>query len=277
MRYRLLLCFCLTAALLLCGCGESREAVIPEATAAPAPTEVPTATPAPTEVPTATPAPTEAPAATPAPTEVPTATPVPTEVPTAPPAAVPEGSYTISLAADVAIYQGSDPDYGYTGNTVAQDGVYTIVAEERDEFGDLWGCLKSGAGWVNLSGIQAGKGESHALISSFTDEALMNSGNYEYAILHESTYSVNVLLRADRRIWDLWIAPYDYSSGDPVVQTTIYDRHRLDVGDNLVLKLEFPGDMTTYHISFTDGAYRRCYALTLSGRDGSPWLWEIAE
>ena len=273
MKYRFLVCICLMCALVLCGCGKGEEpAPAPEATAAP--TAVPTATPAPTAVPTATPAPTQVPTATPAPTEAPTATPAPTAVPAA---ATPDTSYTIALTADVAIYAGSDPDYGYTGSTVGQDGVYTIVAEEYDEFGDLWGCLKSGAGWVNLSGIRAGKSESHGLIASFTDEALMNSGNYEYAILHDTTYSMNVLLKADRRIWDLWIAPYDYSSGTGVVLPSIYDRHRMDAGENLVIKVDFPGDMTTYHISFNDGGFRRSFALTLSGRDGSPWLWEIAE
>lgn len=263
MKYRVILCLCLLCALVLCGCGKGED-------------PAPAVTPAPTDAPTAVPAATEAPTATPAPTEVPTATPAPTEAPTATPAATPDSSYTLSLKADVAIYQGHGPDYGYS-STVGQDGVYTIVEEARDEYGDLWGRLKSGAGWVNLSGVGAGKSESHPLVSSFTDEALMNSGNYEYAILHESTYSMNILLRTDRRVWDLSIAPYDYSSGNPVALAPLYQRHRMDAGENLVIRVEFPGDMSSYSICLTDGGFRREYALALSGRDGSPWLWEVFE
>jgi len=272
MRSRSVLCLFLLCALVLWGCGGKSEPAPPETAATP----VPTASPAPTAVPTATPAPTEVPTATPAPTEAPTATPAPTQAPTAAPAATPDSSYTLKLTGDVAIYQGPGHDYGYS-QTVGQDGVYTIVEECYDEYGSLWGYLKSGAGWVNLGGTAAGKPETNPLTASFTDEALMNSGNYEYAILHESSYSMHVLLRAEGQVWDLTVAPYDYSSGNPVAQADIYQLHRMDAGSNLVLKLEFPGDMTSYRIAFTDGAYRRTYALALSGRDGSPWLWEATE
>jgi len=272
LKYRLILSLILTL-LLLCGCGQ-KEAAAPAATAIPAPTAAPTAVPAPTETPTATPAPTEVPTATPAPTPVPTATPAPTEVPTATPA--PANSYTLSLTADTAIYQGPDPDFGFA-QTVGVDGVYTIVEECWDEFGDLWGYLKSGAGWVNLSQIRAGRTEEFPIAASFTSEALMNAGNYEYFIVHESTYSVNVLIDPLERVWDLELAAVNSDSGQAVPGETLGSFHRLEPGRPLVLKLEFPGDMSAYAITLTDGAYRRTFALTLSGRDGSPWLWEIAE
>lgn len=261
MKYCRIVCLCLICAFALLGCGKTGEPV-------PAPTAAPTATPALTAEPSATPAPTEMPTAAPTATAVPAVT----SAPTVPPA--PDNSYTLALKADVAIYQGPGPEYAFV-QAVGQDGVYTIVEEAWDAQGELWGRLKSGVGWVNLSSVQTGRSESHGLVASFTDEALMNSGNYEYAILYESSYSMNILLRAERTLLDLEIAPYDYSSGNPVAQPPIYQRQRMEAGDNLVIRVDFPGDMTAYHVSFTDGGFRCSYALSLSGRDGSPWLWEI--
>lgn len=57
--------------------------------------------------------------------------------------------YTAELDALTGIYQGPGVDYGYA-RKVGADGVYTIVEEAYDEYGNLWGRLKSGAGWVML-------------------------------------------------------------------------------------------------------------------------------
>ena len=53
------------------------------------------------------------------------------------------------------IYSGPGYGYSYVG-TVEEAGVYTIVEEKYDGAGDLWGRLKSGVGWVNLSHIRYG-------------------------------------------------------------------------------------------------------------------------
>ena len=53
------------------------------------------------------------------------------------------------------IYSGPGYGYSYVG-TVEEAGVYTIVEEKYDGAGDLWGRLKSGVGWVNLTHIRYG-------------------------------------------------------------------------------------------------------------------------
>jgi len=59
-------------------------------------------------------------------------------------------SYTMSLSGGTAVY--ADPGYyGDIAENIAADGIFTIVEEQRDAYGNLWGKLKSGAGWVPAS------------------------------------------------------------------------------------------------------------------------------
>ncbi|MBQ3575209.1 MAG: hypothetical protein IJA26_06045, partial [Clostridia bacterium] len=58
-----------------------------------------------------------------------------------------DSSYTMSISGDTAIYAGPGYDYAYVRD-VGEDGVYTIVEEQIDDDYNVWGKLKSGAGWV---------------------------------------------------------------------------------------------------------------------------------
>lgn len=51
---------------------------------------------------------------------------------------------------DYPIYKGPGYEYAYVG-TVEIAAQYTIVEERYDPWGNLWGRLKSGAGWIALS------------------------------------------------------------------------------------------------------------------------------
>ena len=106
---------------------------------------------------------TPAPAATDPPAE--TKPPVEAEpVPTIPLHDVP---YTTGLSASTLIYTKPDRSSKQV-QSVGVDGIYTIVEEAYDSVGNIWGKLKSGAGWVmlhevNPSGVrtcaQCGKSE----------------------------------------------------------------------------------------------------------------------
>ena len=77
----------------------------------------------------------------------------PTQAPTEPDPTVPRNAvpYTTRLSAAYDIF--SSPGYYYRYvQDVGLSGIYTVVAEEYDEYGNLWGKLKSGIGWVQLSG-----------------------------------------------------------------------------------------------------------------------------
>ncbi len=53
---------------------------------------------------------------------------------------------------DTPIFSGPGYDCKHVGN-VGEEGVYTIIQEVWDTEGYVWGQLKSGAGWINLSDI----------------------------------------------------------------------------------------------------------------------------
>lgn len=96
-------------------------------------------------------APTQAPTepATEPPTEPVPTEPVPTEpAPTEPASKVP---YTMQFPASYDIFNMPGYHFRYVRD-IGLTGVYTIVEEQYDEFGNLWGKLKSGIGWVQLSG-----------------------------------------------------------------------------------------------------------------------------
>ena len=79
---------------------------------------------------------------------------------------------------------------------------------------------------------------------------------------------MNVVIEAWRTVWDLEFAPMDNSGAQPVPGQTVYRVHRMDPGQRLVVKVDFPGDMSAYHIALTDGGVRRNFAVSISGRDG---------
>jgi len=59
--------------------------------------------------------------------------------------------YITNIAGSVGIYQRPDWNSGFV-QYVGASGLYTIVEEAYDSQGNLWGKLKSGAGWVILEG-----------------------------------------------------------------------------------------------------------------------------
>lgn len=66
--------------------------------------------------------------------------------------------YTVWINKYVIIYERPYPRSGMTGE-IEESTYYTIVEESKDEYGDVWGKLKSGIGWVNLSTLEtAGNG-----------------------------------------------------------------------------------------------------------------------
>ena len=61
--------------------------------------------------------------------------------------------YIATIPTNQSVYYG--PGYAYNYVTyIKTGGTYTIVEEAYDEAGNLWGKLKSGVGWVNLSDIR---------------------------------------------------------------------------------------------------------------------------
>jgi len=113
-----------------------------------------------------------------------------------------EVPYTVKLGASEEIYKGHGVDYGYV-RLVGDDGVYTIVEEARDEYSNLWGKLKSGAGWVMLEEAEA-------------------------VVFHDVPYTTS--LSANDEIYD---GPgYEYSYSQDVGEDGVYTIVEEAVGDD---------------------------------------------
>ena len=236
-------------------------------------------------------------------------------------------AYTVSLCADTSVY--ADPGYyGYVAQVIDADGVFTIVEEQRDAYGNLWGKLKSGAGWVALSSedylqplyagdeIYAGPGfdfpvadgltedgtftivasawdgagnlwgklksgagwvflrGGSAMIYSpiyadFASEELIAKGPYEYVLVDESLNASEIAIYANETLTDVCFFQAAHDGG-VCIENPLYNLPVLTAEKPLVAAVGFYGSSTAYGISFTDGAgMQRCFEFSISGLDGS--------
>ena len=185
-----------------------------------------------------------------------------------------EVPYTIRLTADVAIYSGAGYDYAYV-RSVEQDGAYTIVEEMWDEEDRLWGKLKSGIGWIDLSAVQASASYASPMkaypVSRFYEKGAQD---LEY-IVDDSEYTVRIAFRAEEPLRDVTFCSMEYGETAMEVSEILYAQDSLSPGQTLIIGVVFYGDMTTYSISFTDstGAVKS-YSIYMSGRNGALILSE---
>lgn len=222
---------------------------------------------------------TEAPAETTAPVEDPTVSTTEETVVTTPPATE-ETEPTNALPylqkilrADQSIYDSPSYDGGFVG-TVEAAGTYTIVEEATDDEGNLWGKLKSGLGWVDLTEIRSFEAAPKPLTANFADETLLQSGNYHYYIAQDAEFTVSIAFRATEQLTDVTL--YAMVLNETMERDAeLYTLDTLTPEKPFVADLEFPGDMSTYEIQFTDaGGKVVSYTLSISGRNGSLVLSE---
>lgn len=249
--------------LLLGACGEEPVGQ----TTLPAETTTPSATL--TQEETTLPRETAVPVATTVSTEVP----APTGTPTEPEAA--ELPYQQPIHhADQSIYDGPGYDYVFVG-TVREKGTYTIVEEVRDYEGNLWGRLKSGAGWVDLTQIRSPEYAESLISANYADEYLLQHGAFHYCPCEESEYCSTIAFRAYGTLRNVEIFAYElrndgFFPGDPFF---FLEEWTADMP--LVAELSFPGDMSTYGIRFIDETgISHVFEICISGRNGSLILSE---
>jgi len=182
-----------------------------------------------------------------------------------------EENYLLPLYAGEKIYAG--PGYEFAvAQTLAEDGTFTIVAQQWDSADNLWGKLKSGAGWVFL------RSESAMMIppifADFASEELLAKGPYEYILVDESLNATELAIYANELLTDVCFfeAVHD---GDVCTHNPLHTLPALTSQKPIVAAVPFYGDMTTYGISFTDASgAKRCFEISLSGMDGSVVLTE---
>ena len=260
-RYRYFLII-LSLVLLLAGCGAEPvpQTCAPAETKAAAETTLPVETTLPTE--------------TEAPTEVPAE--MPTEAPTEAPATEPAGTegkadslpYLQQIdRADQSIYDGPGYDYGFAG-TVRKRGTYTIVEEAWDYEGNLWGRLKSGAGWVDLTEIRSEEYANALISANYADENLLLHGAYHYYSGNGQEYSIPIAFRAYGTLRDVVLFSFVFSGEGYTAGEDLFNLSEMSEEMPLVAELAFPGDMSTYGIRFTDeNGTTHIYSIYISGRN----------
>ena len=146
---------------------------------------------------------------------------------------------------------------------VEEAGAYTIVEEQRDRDGNLWGRLKSGLGWVCLT--------NPALAPIYADYAEESFNAYHAYWCDETDYITSIGFTPGEKLTDVRFGLLDWFETESwQMAEVLYTMDELDPDHAFLAQVVFWGDMTTYGISFTDadGAERH-YAVSISGRDGS--------
>lgn len=259
--------FLIVALLALVGCKaeSSVPSTAPGDTTAPAETTIPVETISPVE--TTVPVETTLPAETVTPTTEASTEPAATESSTLP--------YLQRIdRADQSIFDGPGYDYALVG-TVRERGTYTIVEEEWDYEGNLWGKLKSGAGWVNLTQIRSEDYAESLISANYADENLLLHGAYHYCPCEETEYFVTIAFRAYAKLRDVEIFVYEWRDDGFFPGGTFFTLSEWTPDMPLVAELSFPGDLSTYGIRFVDeNGVTHIFDISISGRNGEVVLIE---
>lgn len=233
------------------------------------------AEPQPTYAPSTTTVPTAA--TTIAPTEPPetqTDTPLtaPAEVTTEPPVVFAPYLTKISRA-DFPIYRGPGYDTGLT-RYVETAGTFTIVEETQDDRGNLWGRLKSGAGWVDLTRLAMEEARGPVVCLEPIDDYLLMHGDYKTCSIAFDPYGRLIMFKANTTVTQVEIFSLLFAETTEESEP-LYTQDVWEEGTLLLLEASFPGDMSAYGIRVTDSdgvTYRYVLWENLSGEGEPFWL-----
>ena len=181
-----------------------------------------------------------------------------------------EVPYTTRVKAPFNIF--AEPGYDYTiVDTVWEKGLFTIMEEKEDEEGNLWGKLKSGLGWINLTRLET---ESKLPVRAGLIEKNELPKDYQEVILDDSEYMVRLAFIANKNLKDLRFTSI-YLSDDGIVDDTLHTFKELKEGQMFVAGVVFTGDFTTFGLEFVDASGNtQYYAAYMSGRNGELILQE---
>lgn len=153
--------------------------------------------------------------------------------------------YLTQLPAEACVFKSADPDSAFV-QTIGDDGTFNITEEVRGENGDVWGRLKSGIGWVNLSDPYCdGEQLPPVTISRAGKEVL---ANYHHSAVIHTEYERKICFVAHETVTDLRIVFTNAGEmGD-----TVYTQDKLEPGTPLVAHLSYAGDFFGYYLYYTD-------------------------
>lgn len=170
---------------------------------------------------------------------------------------------------DQSIYDGPGYDYGFVG-VVEKTATYTIMEEKKDDEGNLWGRLKSGIGWVNLTEVRARNEAEEQVSANYADKTLLKSGKYREFIVEESEYLEKLAFRCYENVTDVQFTWLVWNGETMEVDKVLHTIPELKAGEVFVAGVVFYGDMTMFGLSFVDAdGATHYYSVSVSGRNGS--------
>ena len=175
--------------------------------------------------------------------------------------------YTVKINRDnYPVYNGPGYEYELI-NTVGEVGVYTIVEEATEVEGRIWGKLKSGAGWVDLTLLNAE--ENGIVTADHADEKLLASENYHYFTSDPSASAIKIAFFAHVNLEDVSFYSVDlsqsYARGPELFRIPAWKPSQ-----PFVANVPFSGSMSAYGLSFSYGnGYHYDFTVMTSGKDGS--------
>ena len=168
------------------------------------------------------------------------------------------------------IYNG--PGYSFTlCDNVEASGIYTITSEVTDSSGNLWGRLKSGRGWINLTDVRAPLDNLSITIDT-TDKTFVDNNSCYFYDAYDAVSDVYLIFRVNQNITDVSFFHVDTTW----VETRGEEYFHLDKMDKtkpLVVRVSFGGSMTTFGISFKDENGKYYSYMTTQNLSGmGKWL-----
>lgn len=169
---------------------------------------------------------------------------------------------------DEPIFDEPSYDGGYVA-TVREAGVYTIVEEAWDGEGNLWGRLKSGAGWIDLTHVRSVEVAALPVSAGFADEGLSEEGNAVVLTVDEGEYAVWIAFRAYEPLTDVRFVSLALTEEGFAIDRVLLRLPALTAEFPLAACVSFPGDMSTYGLQCVDAAgTQRFFTVSISGRNG---------
>lgn len=173
----------------------------------------------------------------------------------------PSSYITVTLAQGTPIYK--TPSNNEFVEFLSSGGKFTIVEERTDDYGNRWGRLKSGKGWVILSdpGSTPPSGITVSAAEITLDQV---KSNHKFYSVNEGEYTVVICLRINKTVKNLKFS----SSNAGAALTQHFTLSSLSANAPLSVQIELH-DFTEMHLSFEEGGVRRNFSIYESGRDGS--------
>lgn len=179
------------------------------------------------------------------------------------------------LRPDEMIFSGPSYDEFCVG-TVREKGTYTIVEESDDGEGHLWGRLKSGAGWIDLTHVRSEEIAAWPVSAAFAEDCPPGDVYHRFAA-EESEYTVWLAFRAYEPLTGVQLVSLNMAAEEGfAIEDAICSLETLTPDAPLLAGVTFPGDMSAYGLLFTDGeGLPRLFAVSISGRNGMLLLEEL--